>query len=380
MDWTSNDSVVLLNPRFPGFNSTEVQEKLPMDGEFKGHIWLATSGSTAKNPGEIKYVALSKKAMLSSAAAINEHLKSDSKDVWINPLPMFHVGGLGILARSYLSGAKVWSFDKWDAVEFHQMVSSVNGTLSALVPAQVYDLVTANLHAPPSLRAIVVGGGRLNEHLYDKALELGWVVLPSYGMTEACSQIATAELELLTSYEKNTLKILPHVEVKINPQGLICLKGPSLLTSYAFLNKNGCELFDPKSEGWFTTADHGECLQGHLKVFGRTADFLKIGGESVDMLRLERILDDVRLEMGCKQDIALVPIPDKRLGHVIHMVIEKERTIETDSVVESYQQAVMPFEKVRQVHVVDKIPRSPLKKLLREEMIQTLISNLQSGK
>ena len=63
---------------------------------------------------------------------------------------------------------------------------------SSLVPAQVLDLVRAGLRPPPVLRAIVVGGGAISAELYRDARALGWPVLPSYGMTECCSQIATA--------------------------------------------------------------------------------------------------------------------------------------------------------------------------------------------
>ena len=36
------------------------------------------------------------------------------------------------------------------------------------------------------------GGGAVSDELYRDARALGWRVLPSYGMTECCSQVATA--------------------------------------------------------------------------------------------------------------------------------------------------------------------------------------------
>jgi O-succinylbenzoic acid--CoA ligase len=100
IDWLSHESHVLLNPRMP---DAERQRLESFVVPLPGHLWLATSGTT----GSLKLTALSKRAMLASAAAVNRHLQSDADDVWLCVLPTFHVGGLGIYARAFLSGAQV---------------------------------------------------------------------------------------------------------------------------------------------------------------------------------------------------------------------------------------------------------------------------------
>ena len=75
-------------------------------------------------------------------------------------MPTFHVAGLSILARSYLSGGACFSYGKkWNAEDFLLFLKEHKITLSSLVPAQVYDLVKAQIKAPSHLRAVVVGGG-----------------------------------------------------------------------------------------------------------------------------------------------------------------------------------------------------------------------------
>src|SRR5947208_384616 len=96
------------------------------------HVWVATSGST----GALKLVALSKRAILASAAAVNERLQSGSQDVWCRVLPHFHVGGLGIEARAHLAGARLIDME-WDAGAFAGLRDV---SLASLVPAQVHDL------------------------------------------------------------------------------------------------------------------------------------------------------------------------------------------------------------------------------------------------
>ena len=98
IDWTSSESEILINPR--GMPSD--RRILDAAKHLPGHIWVATSGST-----QLKWVGLSKEAIQLSAQAVNKHLHSTSADIWIHCLPDFHVGGLGIWARSALSGARV---------------------------------------------------------------------------------------------------------------------------------------------------------------------------------------------------------------------------------------------------------------------------------
>src|SRR4051812_23438722 len=99
VNWESNHSEMLLNPRYDPFVQDQFKKIITSTTHLPGHIWVATSGSTT-----VKWVGLSKASILASAHAVNEHLMSTSKDIWVHALPDFHVGGLGIWARSYLNG------------------------------------------------------------------------------------------------------------------------------------------------------------------------------------------------------------------------------------------------------------------------------------
>ncbi len=168
IDWSSDETHLLLNPRLPGKDReslVRLQRSVPA---LAAHVWIATSGTS----GAYKLVALSKKALLASAEAVNLHLRATSSDVWLSVLPTFHVGGLGILARASLSGARVVSA-QWDARDVVDLVAVEQVSLASLVPAQVSDLVAARLEAPSSLRAVVVGGGALRDELYREARALG---------------------------------------------------------------------------------------------------------------------------------------------------------------------------------------------------------------
>lgn len=351
IDWDSDSVTPLCNPRLPKSDLNHLRETLAKHPLPKGHVCIATSGST----GPLKWVLLGKEAILASAAAVNSHLESTARDIWLKPLPSFHVGGLGILARACLSGAKVIDCDeKWNVERYFKILIDEKATLSALVPAQLYDLVQQDFVAPASLRAVLIGGGALPPYLYSKAKTLGWNVLPTYGMTECASQIATAPL----NNSNSAMKVLPHLEVKTNEEGRICVRGNSLLTAYIVEG----EWVDSKVEGWFLTEDLGEVDGGELIVHGRMGDFVKIGGENTNIARLNAKLK----KLPFQEDAALFFSPDERLGHVVHLAVVGSAP---QTLIEQFNTEVAPFERIRKVHIVDQIPRSLLDKLLTKELL-----------
>jgi len=390
IDWTSDATELLLNPRLPREERARLERLAarlrhpPSSGlrraaGFGGHVWLATSGTS----GPVKLVALGREALLASAAAVNRHLEASARDVWLNVLPLFHVGGLGILARAHLAGARVVGDHDaggtpaaWSARSFVARAEETDATLSSLVPAQVYDLVRESLRAPPSLRAVVVGGGALPETLHAQARALGWPLLPSYGATECASQIATAALASLEEGRFPPLRLLPHVEAVTDPEGFLRIRSPALFIGYAVSpDPEGAEsvaLIDPKEEGWWTTEDRGSVKDDELRVEGRTSDFVKIGGESVRVPALEAILDELRAERSFAGDAALLPVPDERLGHVIVLVHAGAGDDEVAALQAAFNARVAPFERARRTHRLPRLPRTPLGKLMRDDALRAV--------
>lgn len=332
IDFESRESHVLLNPRMPADERARLESTVR---RLESHLFVTTSGST----GAVKLVALSKAAILASAAAVNAYFDVTSGDVFAAVLPLFHVGGLGVYARAHLSGARVIAME-WDP----RLFAESEATIASLVPAQVHDLVSLGLHAQPRVRAILVGGAAFDQELAVRARDLGWPVHPSYGMSECASTVAIGD----------PLQLLPHLEARIDGEERLALRGASLFTGYV---ENGV-LTDPKVDGWFVSEDRATLAGRTLTITGRPSDFVKIGGESVDLRRLDRILASITAEA------AVLAAPDERLGHVVHLAVTRD----DPRIVDEFNALVLPFERARAVHRVDEIPRSALGKLLRREL------------
>lgn len=368
IDWEGKLSHVLINPSYSAARRETVKALIEEWGSpWEGHLWFATSGSSNQ-----KWVGISKTAFLNSAKAVNQHVESTSSDCWLQALPRFHAGGLAIEARAYLTGAVVIPFSdhasRWDPVGFCEAVRFSGSTLSSLVPAQLYDLMRAGCAPPSSLRALIIGGGALPASLYTEACRAGWPVLPSYGLTECSSQVATAALGSWASGLPPVLQKLPHLQVCLKNRRF-AFKGPSLFSVYLIEKQQAHPLIvDGKEDGWFVSEDVGEILGEQILPKGRVDSLLKIGGESVDFFQLELRLQELRAALGIEADLALVSVPDLRLGEVIGLAHTGCPCSVREHLIELFNQHVLPFERIRVVQELARIPRSPLQKLIRNEL------------
>ncbi len=374
-DWHSSKTHIFANHKYlPSF--TEQISTYIKKINLTKHIILSTSGSTNVKQNEVKWVALSKEAFLNSAEAVNKHLNCSSSDIILNTLPLFHVGGLSQFARAYTSKAKIINLYhkeyKWDVNHFVGILAQEKITLTSLVPTQAFDIVKNNLQAPKYLKNIVIGGGFLSEILYKKLKHLGWNILPSYGMTECCSQIATAQNELQWENGIPGLKILEHNKIKINNE-LISITSSSLLTSYIFQENNNFTIVDPKKNDDFYTTDRGYIKDNFIYILGRNDDIIKIKGELVNLSKLQTYIEEL-----C-QECVILGQPHERNEHSLQAVFSKKIEANVaNEIVELFNKNVLPFEKISSLFFVDHIPRTELGKIKKKEIQQDIQNKIST--
>lgn len=223
-----------------------------------------------------------------SALGSNENITIKPEDRWLLSLPLYHVGGLGIIMRTLLSGA---------IVVVPQQKESINSSIDkyrishlSLVATQLQRWLKegTDFSKIDHLKAILLGGGPLPEKLIEKAYNLHLPIYASYGSTEMTSQIATTtggdSLEkLLTSG-----RALNYREVKISSEGEILVRGKTLFKGY--VSDSG--LKKPfNTEGWFATGDLGKVdSDGYLTVMGRKDNMFISGGENIQPEEIEKVL------------------------------------------------------------------------------------------
>ena len=224
---------------------------------------MHTSGSTgAPRPIELTYGNWLWSALGSAAA-----LGVDPADRWLCTLPPTHVGGLSILLRSAIYATGVVVHERFDTERVLAELHDPGGpTLVSLVPTTLARLLDAGLREPPALRWALLGGAPLTPALLERTARAGVRVAPTYGLTEACSQVATHGVPLFCT------------GVTTSADGEILVRGPTVA---------------PASGPVLHTGDLGMIgRDGRLAVTGRLADTIVTGGENVAPAEVEAVLAD----------------------------------------------------------------------------------------
>jgi O-succinylbenzoic acid--CoA ligase len=299
------------------------------------HTVVYTSGTT----GRPHAVELSHGNHAASAQASAAVLGVEAEDRWLCPLPVFHVGGLAVLLRCALYGTTA-------VLGSPELLADAGITLASLVPTQLARLRDAGFQPPPGLRAILLGGGPAPRPLVDWAVSAGLPVRLTYGMTEAASQIATAEPGARAATP------LPGVELRIGPESEILVRGPMVSEGAV------------AGDGWLHSGDRGSLdSAGRLTVEGRLKNVIVTGGENVAAEEVERVL----LDHPAVADAAVVGLPDPEWGEAVTAFVVL--CADAPDLLDHARANLAPFKVPKRIEQVPGLPRNAAGKLLRSDLV-----------
>jgi malonyl-CoA/methylmalonyl-CoA synthetase len=147
-------------------------------------------------------------------------------------------------------------------------------------------------------------------------------------------------------------KLLRTFEMKIDDDGALHLRGPSVFSGYYRREKQ---------EGWFSTGDTAAVdASGYVKILGRTSvDILKSGGYKLSALEIEEVF---REHPGVKE-IAVVGVPDETWG---------ERVVACVMVRAFAKEKLAGYKVPRTIVFMEDLPRNALGKVVKPELVKRL--------
>jgi len=244
-----------------------------------------------------------------SALGANQNMPLGPGDRWLLSLPLYHVGGMGILFRALLSGAAVVvpaaNALPAKAIERHKV------THVSLVPTQLKNLLEETVadKTATCLRSFLLGGSSIPQKLIIQAKQKGLNLYTTYGLTEMASQVTTTALDDAPEKLFTSGRILTHREIKISKESEILVRGKTRFKGY--VEKDA--LITPfDADGWFGTADLGDIDQdGYLTVTGRKDNMFISGGENIQPEEIEGVL----ARLPAIEDVMVVPVKSDKYGH-----------------------------------------------------------------
>lgn len=269
-------------------------------------LLLATSGST----GLPRLVAYSWPGLVAAAVGAVDRLDSlRTGDRWLLALGLHHVAGLAIVHRVGLVEGTVVVPPRGKPLA--EALADANVQAVSLVPTQAKRLLAhpAGRRELAALGTVLIGGAPVDAALRAALLEHEIQAVIGYGSTETMAFVAAGSGEEILRRPNAVGALLPGREARIDAQGAIHLRSPSLALGY--VTSPGTlptPLVD--DEGWFATGDRGHIEDGFLHVVGRVDRVFQCGGENVQPEAIEAAI----LGLDGVGAAAVLPQPDPEWG------------------------------------------------------------------
>lgn len=351
-------------------------------------LYQYSSGST----GRPKRVTRTQENLYHEVKNFAQSAQVSSTDKIICIVPLYHAHGLGncllaaicngatlvILEQSKQNGVSVEVPFVFKVPRILELIQSEKVTILPGVPYIFKAMAESptNKKADLSLvRLCFSAGNFLEKEVFDQFLKcFGIPIRQLYGCTEAGAISINLDKNFQATW--NSVGIPPqNVEIAICDDqgepleaevvGEIVLKSPTLTTGYYNLPQVNQQAF---KNGMFLTGDLGKYdSQGRLYVTGRKKILIDTGGRKVDPVEVEDILSS----HSKVKEAVVVGVKEQHSGEIVKAVIVSNESKESlEQELFSYcQKHLAEFKVPKIVEFRDEIPKSPLGKILRKQLI-----------
>jgi long-chain acyl-CoA synthetase len=276
------------------------------------------------------------------------------------------------------AGAPLVIMDKFDTTTFAELVRRFQIRSTVLPPAAIAmlndDPAVTDLSPLKYVRSITAPLSPLQARRFTDTF--GVFVLNSYGQAEVGEVIGWTAADAKTYPEKVgavgrahqgvDLKIVGDDGLAVAPgsPGELRVRPPSMASGYA----SGTELADRiDGEGYLATGDVVRVdAEGFVWIEGRMSDLINRGGNKVFPDEVEEVL---RLAPGVSE-VAVVGVPDERLGEVPVAFVVSDRPLDVDALIALCRAHLTPYKIPVDFVPVEALPRSEVGKVLRRQLAE----------
>ncbi len=255
-------------------------------------------------------------------------------DVWINPMPLFHTAGCGLVTLGALqTGGTHVLPPTFDADLMLDLFERYDGTILLSVPTMLIRIIEAQRHRPRRVstwRLATLGGAPVPPELVRRAQEeLDVSVAIGFGQTESSPYIThTLPSDPNPVWAQTVGRPLPLIEVKIadssngepvpvGEHGEICTRSDCVMLEY-FDDPEGTAIAID-NERWLHTGDTGTMdAEGYIRVDGRLKDLIIRGGENI----YPREIEDMLFTHDSVVNVSVVGVPDEEWGETVAAFVQ----------------------------------------------------------
>jgi 2-furoate---CoA ligase len=340
-------------------------------------LMLYTSGTTAKPKGVPRRHRAERAAALAHVA---QNLYGRGERT-LGVMPLYHTMGVRSLLAMSLIGGTFVCLPRFDVAGALRLIAAERITNLYLVPTLYHDLV----HHPDfsaaetgSVRKLGFAGAPMTDGLLARLTEAFRpdLFVNHYGSSEvytftinheaAVKPGSAGRAGLNTMVRIVPLAAAPDATAGPGEEGEIAViaKGDEAFEGYWRRPEADAKAF---RDGWYLTGDTGFAdADGDIFVTGRVDDMIITGGENVSPVEIESLLS----LHPAVTEVAVVGLPDERWGRIVAAFIKRSGTADAAALDAHCRAGGLPSHKLPRRYVfVDEIPKSPVGKLLRRQLV-----------
>jgi len=329
-------------------------------------LLVYTSGTTGQPKGAMHSAA----GLIANAQAAIEAQGLDAQTRVLTVLPLFHVGGLCIQTLPALAaGAQVLLHPRFEPEAWFDAVAQWRPTTTLLVPAVMKALVEHPRWAAADLSslAFVNSGSQivplaLIQRFHDRGIPVAQV----YGATETGPVSIVLKPGQAVAHAGKAGWPALGVQVKLGPDGEVCLKAPQLMRGY---HRSSEASFD--AAGWFRTGDLAlQHADGMFEICGRSKELIISGGENIHPAEVEHWVAQVHGVLEC----AVVGLPDAQWGEVpvLAVVLRPGAKLDRAALQAVLDKQLARFKHPKRIEFVQQLPKTALGKVQRTALVRVL--------
>lgn len=196
-------------------------------------------------------------------------------------------------------------------------------------------------------------------------------VYSAYGLTESSGVVTLCQRgDDFSTIATTCGRALPGTELRIvddagqdahsGEEGEIWVRGFNVMAGYFDDPVATSEAIT--DDGWLKTGDIGTCdPDGYIKITDRKKDMIIVGGFNCYPAEIEKYL----LTHPSVADVAVIAMPDERLGEVPQAFIVPAKAVEVDEIMNFARQSLANFKVPRRIQFVDELPRNASGKVVK---------------
>ncbi len=358
-------------------NCSSMSPNIRLTDEDDAAIYFS-SGTT----GFPKAILHNHESLMHSCRVEQNHHSQTRDDVFLCIPPLYHTGAKMHWFGSFLAGSKAVLLKGTKPEYILDAVSKEHCTIVWLLVPWAQDI----------LEAIESGKVHLSDYELDqwRLMHIGAQPVPpslikkwkeifpnhqydtNYGLSESigpgCVHLGVENIHKVGAIGKAgfgwEVKIIDEQGNTVERGGVgeLCVKGPGVMTCYYHDEKATNEVLH---NGWLYTGDMAqEDEDGFIFLVDRKKDVIISGGENIYPVQIE---DFIRTH-NAVHDIAVIGLPDKRLGEITCAIIEvKEGMTMTEDDVNNLCKQLPRYKRPRQIIFAD-IPRNPTGKIEKPKL------------